>query len=84
MRDPQCVRIPLLEREDLFIFLFQQSIKSIVSTEIKSEANLLDLNDVEYADASDDEGDYAVIKDREEIEAESMTPAEAENLLSSR
>lgn len=65
----------------------QQSIKSIISTEIKSEANLLDLNDVEYADASgddDDEGDYAVIKDREEIEAESMTPAEAENLLSSR
>lgn len=38
---------------------------------------------MEYADASDEEGDYAVIKDRED-DAESMTAAEAENLLSAR
>ncbi|KAK4877137.1 hypothetical protein RN001_009643 [Aquatica leii] len=51
--------------------------------ETKSEASILDLNDVEYADASDDELEpvYSDIKD---IVAETMTPDEAENLLSSK
>lgn len=48
----------------------------------KSEASILDLQDVEYADASDDEERVDVEKSN--IEAEAMTQAEAENLLSSR
>lgn len=51
--------------------------------EIKSEANILDLNDVEFADASDEEGDYAVIR-TSTVLAEEMTAAEADKLLSSK
>lgn len=59
----------------------------------RSEANILDLNDVEYADASDDEEvddddvDDAGVFDPQvmkETVPEAMTPAEAENLLSSK
>lgn len=52
----------------------------------KSEANILDLNDVEYADASDNEEDNVVIMcdKSSDHEAESMTPDEAENLLSTK
>ncbi|KAK5642531.1 hypothetical protein RI129_008698 [Pyrocoelia pectoralis] len=51
--------------------------------EIKSEASILDLNDVEFADASDDEVE-PVYSDIKEFVAETMTPDEAENLLSSK
>lgn len=50
--------------------------------ESHSEANILDLNDVEYADASDNENNSFC--DKNENEAESMTPDEAENLLSTK
>ncbi|XP_045463648.1 uncharacterized protein LOC123673221 isoform X2 [Harmonia axyridis] len=46
----------------------------------KSEANILDLNDVEYADASDNDDSFGEKK----TEPDAMTPAEAENLLSSQ
>lgn len=46
------------------------------------EASILDLQDVEYADASDEETKKDSTKST--AEAEAMTPAEAENLLSSR
>lgn len=46
------------------------------------EASILDLQDVEYADASDEETKKDLTKSI--AEAEAMTPAEAENLLSSR
>ncbi|XP_049819529.1 uncharacterized protein LOC109595347 isoform X2 [Aethina tumida] len=46
----------------------------------RSEANILDLNDVEYADASDNEQEC----EKPATEAEAMTPDEAENLLSSK
>lgn len=51
--------------------------------EIKSEASILDLNDVEYADASDGEEEVTDCVRREVI-ADTMTPAEAENLLSTK
>lgn len=50
-----------------------------------SEASILDLNDVEYADASD--GENSAIDVREvsgEDVADAMTPAEQEKLLSTR
>ncbi|XP_065161310.1 uncharacterized protein Spn isoform X5 [Atheta coriaria] len=55
------------------------------SPEIHCEANLLDLKDVEYADASEDEDevDDRVIIKEDAPEVDAMTPAEAENLLSS-
>lgn len=46
---------------------------------LKAEANILDLNDVEYADASDNEQGSKKV-----AEADAMTPAEAENLLSAK
>lgn len=49
----------------------------------KSEASILDLQDVEYADASDEE-DLNKVNNKSTAEAETMTQAEAENLLSSR
>lgn len=56
------------------------------SPEIHCEANLLDLKDVEYADASEDEDevDDRVIIKEDAPEVDAMTPAEAENLLSSK
>lgn len=48
----------------------------------KSEANILDLNDVEYVDASDNDQDNICIK--KVPEADAMTLDEAENLLSSK
>ncbi|XP_031347575.1 uncharacterized protein LOC116173971 isoform X2 [Photinus pyralis] len=51
--------------------------------EIKSEASILDLNDVEFADASDEEIE-PVYSDIKELVADTMTPDEAENLLSSK
>ncbi|XP_071057520.1 uncharacterized protein [Onthophagus taurus] len=71
----------------------QQKKSSIHSPEIKSEANLLD--EVEYVEIpskDDDEDDVLVDIDEEgevvvlkvdAVEADAMTPAEAENLLSS-
>lgn len=50
--------------------------------EIRSEASILDLNDVEYADASDEED--VIDCERKELIADAMTPAEAENLLSTK
>lgn len=49
----------------------------------KSEASILDLQDVEYADASDEDEQTKEVN-KSSIEAEAMTQAEAENLLSSR
>lgn len=49
----------------------------------KSEASILDLQDVEYADASDEECKKET-RNISAAEAEAMTAAEAENLLSSR
>ncbi|KAG5890937.1 hypothetical protein JTB14_019875 [Gonioctena quinquepunctata] len=49
----------------------------------KAEANLLDLNDVEYADASDTDQDASVVEEKVP-ETDAMTPDEAENLLSSK
>ncbi|XP_044767084.1 uncharacterized protein LOC123322992 isoform X2 [Coccinella septempunctata] len=46
----------------------------------KSEANILDLNDVEYVDASDNEDSFGEKK----TEPDAMTPQEAENLLSTQ
>lgn len=46
----------------------------------KSEANILDLNDVEFADASDNDDSFGEKKP----EPDAMTPAEAENLLSTQ
>ncbi|KAK9712410.1 hypothetical protein QE152_g24900 [Popillia japonica] len=63
------------------IFL-QYTKKPLLSPEIKSEANILDLNDVDYADASDEDQDNDL--QQEQSEADAMTPAEAENLLSSK
>ena len=57
--------------------------KTPPSPEIKCEANLLDLNDVEYVDVSDDEERHGNFK-LTASEADTMTPAEAENLLSSK
>lgn len=48
----------------------------------KSEANILDLNDVEYADASDNEQNN--LGDKKVPEADAMTPDEAEHLLSNK
>lgn len=48
----------------------------------KSEANILDLNDVEYADASDNEQNS--LGDKKVPEADAMTPDEAEHLLSNK
>lgn len=57
--------------------------RSTVSAEArKAEANILDLNDVEYADASDNEQESGGSKKM--VEADAMTPTEAENLLSSK
>lgn len=68
----------LMTRESLHI-----GGKTTLPTDVqKSEANILDLNDVEYADASDNEQDNKI---RNSVpEADAMTPAEAENLLSTK
>lgn len=52
----------------------------------KSEANILDLNDVDYADASDNEQECTSTSSKKTIvpEADAMTPDEAELLLSSK
>nr|XP_023016595.1 uncharacterized protein LOC111505922 isoform X2 [Leptinotarsa decemlineata] len=51
----------------------------------KAEANLLDLNDVEYADAgSDHDQDGSVVEEEKVPVADAMTPDEAENLLSNK
>ncbi|XP_018577638.2 inaD-like protein, partial [Anoplophora glabripennis] len=63
--------------------VLQSSDGSARSTDFqKSEANILDLNDVEYVDASDNDQDSVCIK--KVPEADAMTPDEAENLLSSK
>lgn len=68
----------LMIRESL-----KSSDRSTVSAEAgKAEANILDLNDVEYADASDNEQESGGSKKM--VEADAMTPTEAENLLSSK
>lgn len=81
------------EEEDVFVgeksepfLLKRESLQTEKITAIpdvqKLEANILDLNDVDYADASDNEdgcGEKSKIP-----EADTMTPAEAENLLSSQ
>lgn len=69
----------LMTRESL------QSSNKVTSPAVrqKSEANILDLNDVEYADASDSEQDNNRLGNKVP-EADAMTPAEAENLLSSK
>lgn len=48
----------------------------------KSEANILDLNDVEFADVSDNE--HISLGDKKVPEADAMTPDEAEHLLSNK
>lgn len=59
-----------------------ENVSNILPCESLSEASILDLHDVEYADASDNE---EVIDTRKKPDvADAMTPAEAENLLSSR
>lgn len=50
----------------------------------KSEANILDLNDVEYADASDNEQNSCLGDKKVVPEADAMTPDEAEHLLSNK
>lgn len=69
------------------------SVHAATAESPKSEASILDLQDVEYADASDDEEEemHANVEIKPNIhnnksatEAEAMTPAEAENLLSTR
>lgn len=61
----------------------KSSDRSTISAEgRKAEANILDLNDVEYADASDNEQE--IDNCNKVVEADAMTPMEAENLLSSR
>ncbi|KAK9891508.1 hypothetical protein WA026_014744 [Henosepilachna vigintioctopunctata] len=47
----------------------------------KCEANILDLNDVEYADASDNDDSLG---EKKAAEPDAMTPDEAENLLSTK
>lgn len=75
------------EKSEPFIMMresLQGSDKVTVAAEMqKSEANILDLNDVEFADASDSEQDNNRVRSKVP-EADAMTPAEAENLLSSR
>lgn len=75
------------EKSEPFIMMRESlkgSDKVTVAAELqKSEANILDLNDVEFADASDSEEDNNRVK-KKVPEADAMTPAEAENLLSSR
>lgn len=60
--------------------------KSSRSPEVQlSEAMILDLNDVEFADASDNEVEEDIKpSDKSVPEADAMTPAEAENLLSTK
>lgn len=48
----------------------------------KSEANILDLNDVEYVDGSDNEQNS--LGEKKVPEADAMTPDEAEHLLSNK
>lgn len=73
------------EKSEPFLMIresLQSSTKATLLTDVaKSEANILDLNDVEYADAdaSDSEQNNSKVN-----EADAMTPAEAENLLSSK
>lgn len=73
------------EKSEPFLMIresLQSSTKATLLTDVaKSEANILDLNDVEYADAdaSDSEQNNSKV-----TEADAMTPAEAENLLSSK
>ncbi|KAI4469914.1 hypothetical protein MML48_1g11233 [Holotrichia oblita] len=69
-------------RPDLISSTIEYTKKPMLSPEIKSEANILDLNDVDYADASDEDQDNEL--QQEQSEADAMTPAEAENLLSSK
>lgn len=70
----------LMIRESLKI---NDSDRVTIASEVqKAEANILDLNDVEYADASDNEQGSNV--EKKVAEADAMTPAEAENLLSSK
>lgn len=74
------------EKSEPFLMI-RESLKSsdrnTISAEArKAEANILDLNDVEYADASDNEQEIGSCK--KVVEADAMTPMEAENLLSSK
>ncbi|KRT84864.1 hypothetical protein AMK59_1002, partial [Oryctes borbonicus] len=69
-------------KPDLISSAIEYTKKPMLSPEIKSEANILDLNDVDYADASDEDQEDNDLK-RDQSEADAMTPAEAENLLSS-
>ncbi|CAH0546934.1 unnamed protein product [Brassicogethes aeneus] len=62
--------------------VLQTSDRNVKTPEIqRSEANILDLNDVEYADASDNDDS---VGDKNIPEADTMTPDEAENLLSTK
>lgn len=62
----------------------ENGLNSFTHTEsLKSEASILDLQDVEYADASDEETNPYDLNQRI-AETETMTQAEADNLLSSR
>lgn len=74
------------ERSEPFLMIresLKNSDKSTIAAEgPKAEANILDLNDVEYADASDNEQEIGSCK--KVVEADAMTPTEAENLLSSK
>lgn len=75
------------ERSVPFLMV-RESLKSdrvtILAEVQKAEANILDLNDVEFVDASDNEQDGGSVKKGTVKEADAMTPAEAENLLSSK
>lgn len=74
---------PFILKREVLQFTEKSSCSSVRTPDAqKSEANILDLNDVEYADASDND-DNDKISDHEH-EAESMTPDEAENLLSTK
>lgn len=59
--------------------VLQNSHSSTATAELPAEANILDLNDVEYADASDNDNSFS---DKCVPEPEAMTPTEADNLLS--
>lgn len=74
------------EKSEPFLMTLE-SLKSSDSNTItteakKAEANILDLNDVEFADASDNEQEISAYK--KVVEADTMTPTEAENLLSTK
>lgn len=80
------------KRSEPFIInreVLQTCERAVRSPEIrKAEANILDLNDVEYADASDGEEEIDVCNVVEKVrmvaDPDDMTPDEAENLLSAK